>query len=284
MKFGCHVSIREGYIGAAKLAASFNAAAYQYFPKNPRSLTIKNFDRSDAEHCKQFCEENQLISVAHTPYPTSLTPTESKKDLTIQSLLNDLEIVEACGSIGVVVHFGHRTEENNPLAGYQLMIEMLNTVLRQWDGESMILLENNAGKHGLMGTTLEELVQVRSLCNYPEKIGFCLDTCHAFASGIWNEDNSDEFFSKGEELGYFEHLKAIHLNNSKYPTYSMKDRHANIFNSGYISEKLFEEFVHAPAIKHVPFILETPSDEGVTHQQEIAMLMEKWDNTQFKQK
>ncbi|PLS18259.1 endonuclease IV [Bacillus sp. M6-12] len=276
MKFGCHVSIKEGYLGAAKRAASFSADAYQFFPKNPRSLTVKDFDQTSAEHCKQFCKEHQILSIAHTPYPTSLTPTEAKKELTIQSLLNDLEIVEACGSIGVVVHFGHRTEENNQLAGYQLMIEMLNTVLSQWDGDSLILLENNAGKHGPMGTTLEELVQVRNLCDFSEKIGFCLDTCHAFASGIWNEENAEEFWSKGQQLGYFEHLKAIHLNNSKYPAYSMKDRHANIFNTGYISENLFEAFILSPAIKNVPLILETPSDEGITHKQEIAMLKEKW--------
>ncbi|URT73003.1 TIM barrel protein [Cytobacillus firmus] len=68
-----------------------------------------------------------------------------------------------------------------------------------------------------MGTTMEELVQVRSLCEHRDQIGFCLDTCHAFASNLWNGENLNEFRKKGEELGYFNHLKAIHFNNSKYP-------------------------------------------------------------------
>ncbi|WP_042460579.1 deoxyribonuclease IV [Neobacillus dielmonensis] len=277
MIFGSHVSIRNGYLGAAKRAASYDASAYQYFPKNPRSLTIKEFDNHDAEACKAYCQEHQLQSIAHTPYPTSLTPSKDKEELTIASLLNDLEIANACGSIGVVVHYGSQISETDPLASYHLMLYTLNTVLSRWKGETLILLENNAGTKGALGTTFEELVQIRNLCEFPEKIGFCLDTCHAFASGLWNGENTEEFFKKGQELNYFDHLKAIHLNNSKYPSGSKKDRHANIFkNNGFIKEEHLKEMVTSPILKEVPFILETPDDEGITHQEEISMLQERW--------
>ncbi|MBT2689528.1 deoxyribonuclease IV [Bacillus sp. ISL-47] len=279
MLFGCHLSIREGYLGAAKAAEKMNASAYQYFPKNPRSLTVKDFDQEDARLCRDFCEEHGIFSIAHTPYPTSLTPHPEKQDLTINSLLNDLDIANCCGSAGVVVHFGSPISSRDPLAGYHLMIEMLNKVLRQWDGPCLILLENTAGHPGTMGTIIEELVQVRSLCDYPDKIGFCLDTCHAFASDLWNGDNLEEFLQKGEELNYFEHLKAIHFNNSKYPAGSGKDRHANIFNTGHITEKQFDEFVKAEPFKKLPFILETPSDEGIKHADEVALLIKKWVNS-----
>lgn len=190
MKFGSHVSIREGYLGAAKQALSMNASAFQYFPKNPRSLSIKEFSKEEAALCKKFCEENYLESVAHTPYPTNLTPRdETKRNKVVQSLLNDLEICEACGSIGAVVHFGKQISSGDLLVSYQLMIEMLNEILGQWEGNCKILLENSAGKPGSIGTTLEELVMVRNLCDQPEKIGFCLDTCHTFASGLWNGEN-----------------------------------------------------------------------------------------------
>ncbi|KKK37729.1 endonuclease IV [Mesobacillus campisalis] len=276
MKFGSHVSIRNGYYGAAKRAASNGAAAFQYFPKNPRSLSVKAFDRQDAESCKQFCREHGILTVAHTPYSTSLTPPDDKKEMTINSLLNDLEITQACGSVGVVVHFGSQISSSDPLASYHLMIEMLNTVLSQWDGDSLILLENNAGTKGALGITFEEMVQIRSLCDEPEKIGFCFDTCHAFASGLWDGRNTGEIVSKGEDLGYWTHLKAVHLNNSKYPTGSKKDRHANIFNSGHIKELELEQLVRVPLLKEIPFILETPDDEGITHSQEIEMLYERW--------
>ncbi|WP_413298768.1 deoxyribonuclease IV [Bacillus sp. 1P10SD] len=277
MIFGSHVSIRNGYLGAAKQAVANNASAFQYFPKNPRSLSIKDFNQEDAKSCREFCLEHQLQSVAHTPYSTSLTPTEEKQELTIASLLNDLEIANACGSIGVVVHFGSQISKTDPLASYHLMLYMLNNVLSKWEGECLLLLENNAGTKGALGTTFEELVQIRNLCEYPEKIVFCQDTCHAFASGLWNGENTEELIAKGESLGYFNHLKVIHLNNSKYPTGSKKDRHANIFqNKGLIEAKQLERLVQSSVLKDIPLILETPDDEGITHQEEIQMLMEKW--------
>ena len=97
-----------------------------------------------------------------------------------------------------------------------------------------------------------------------------------FASGLWNGENTEEFFSKGQELSYFEHLKIIHLNNSKYPTGSKKDRHANIFQNGLIKPEFFQDIVTSPIIKHIPFVLETPDDEGISHKEEINQLTKKW--------
>lgn len=276
MLVGSHVSIRNGYLGAAKTAAANHAAVFQYFPKNPRSLSIKNFNHEDAENCRIFCARHQLKSVAHTPYSTSLTPPEERTNLTLQSLLNDLEIADACGSIGVIVHYGSQISSADPLASYHLMLRMLNAVLSQWEGECLILLENNAGTKGALGTTFEELVQIRSLCEYPEKIGFCLDTCHAFASGLWTGENTKELILKGEELGYWEHLKVIHLNNSKYPAGSRIDRHANIFNHGHIKQNDLEILIKTPILEEIPLILETPDDEGISHKEELEMILRKW--------
>lgn len=278
MIVGSHVSIKNGYLGAAKKAVANHASAFQYFPKNPRRLSIKDFDYEDARKCKEFCPHHQLVSVAHTPYATSLTPSKDKEELTISSLHNDLEIANACGSIGVVVHFGNQISQTDPLASYHLMLEMLNKVLEQWNGECLLLLENNAGTKGGLGTTLEELVQIRNLCDYSEKIGFCLDTCHAFASGIWNGENTNALLAKEESLNFFNSIKVIHFNNSKYPTGSKKDRHANIFQTGFIKEEAFEELVTSPLLINIPLILETPDDEGIRHKEEIEMILNKWGN------
>ncbi|WP_082235413.1 deoxyribonuclease IV [Halobacillus massiliensis] len=276
MIFGSHVSIKEGYLGAAKRALSLNSEAFQYFPKNPRSLSEKSFNKEDARLCRDFCNQNGLVSVAHTPYPTTLTPADARKrEQVAASLLNDLAIADACGSLGVVVHFGKDVFKGDQLASYRLMIEVLNEVLKQWDGECKILLENLAGKPGTMGTTLEELVQLRRLSEYPEKIGFCLDTCHAFASGLWTGENWKQIEEKGEKLGYFKHLTAIHLNNSKYDTGSGKDRHANIFGHGYIKEHQFAQLFKSSLLKKIPFIVETPK-EVIPHKMEILQLQKKW--------
>jgi deoxyribonuclease IV len=278
MKFGAHISIKDGYLGAAKHANSIGANAFQYFPKNPRSLSVKKFNQDDAMLCKEYCLTKGLISIAHTPYPTNLTPSIEKKQLVLESLRNDLEIAYACGSVGVVVHFGNPISTTDLLAGYQLMIEMLNEVLEDWKLECFILLENVAGTTGTMGTTMEELVQVRNLCRYPEKIGFCFDTCHAFASNLWTGNNLEELLRKNEVLGYFEHVKAIHLNNSKYPGGSGKDRHANIFQNGHISVTQFEQLIRLPMFQEIPFILETPYDLGISHEEEIRLLKQNWNN------
>lgn len=161
-------------------------------------------------------------------------------------------------------------------ASYRLMIDMLDEVLSEWEGNCKILLENSAGKPGSIGTTLEELIQVRNLCEQPEKIGFCLDTCHAFASGLWNGENWENVLENGIELGYFDQLKAIHFNNSKYDTGLGKDRHANIFGHGNITETQFDQLIKTSQLKNIPFILETPKEE-VTHKEEIRQLQEKWE-------
>ncbi|WP_060679002.1 deoxyribonuclease IV [Virgibacillus halodenitrificans] len=276
MKFGCHLSIKDGYAGAAKIAEAYGASAFQYFPKNPRSLSIKEFNQDDALLCRKLCQENGLESVAHAPYPTTLTPRDAKRRAqVISSVLNDLEIAEACGSKGVVVHFGKQIHVNNPVASYHLMIDTLNEILSVWNGRGRILLENSAGLPGGMGTTLEELAMIRKLSDYPEKIGFCLDTCHAFASGLWTGDNWKAVMDNAIKLHFFDKLEVIHFNNSKYDTGYGKDRHANIFSGGFINENQFEDLIQTPHLKGVPFILETPK-ETISHKEELQLLQEKW--------
>jgi deoxyribonuclease IV len=273
MRFGSHISIREGYLGAAQHAQKIGARAFQYFPKNPRSLSVKEYNIHDAQECAMFCKEHHIQTIAHTPYPTNLVADEGQIELVKVSLLNDLEIANECGSIGVVVHFGVLKNATDPLEGYQRMIGTFNDVLSKWDGEALLLLENNAGKSGPTGTMLEELVQVRQLTEFPDKIGFCLDTCHVFASGVWDGDNWAEVEAKGIELGYFEHLKAVHLNNSAYPTRSMKDRHANI-PYGEIKVEQTKELLSSSVFGDIPFVLETPHENHFSHEDEIKFLNE----------
>lgn len=268
MYIGCHVSIRKGYLEAAKTAKSIGAKAFQYFPKNPRSLAVKTFDLHDALACKEFSWSHNLLSIAHSPYPTNIaTGNEAQQHVIVQSMLNDLDIVEACGSIGLVVHFG-KYKGKDPLQGYKNSLQCLNEVLSQWNGRALILIENQAGEGTRMGTTLEEFIQIRLLSLYPEKIGFCFDTCHAFASGLWNYGQWSEVAEKAEGLGYFSHLKAVHLNDSLFPSGSCRDRHANI-GHGYIGDQGLRQFLQTPYLKNIPLILETPTPANGSHQQEI---------------
>jgi len=274
VRVGSHVSIRRGYKEAAANAAAIGAKAYQYFPKNPRSLLVKSFDRADAARCKAFCGEHGLASIAHAPYPVNLAAVDpEQRARTEASLLNDLDIAEACGSIGVVVHFGIY-KGPDILAGYRSIIHALDAVLEQWEGSAKLLIENQAGDHAAMGTTFEELVQIRSLSKHPQRIGFCLDTCHLFASGVWDGTNESEWSAKARAIGYLDHLAAVHLNDSVHPSGARRDRHAPV-GRGMIGAGAFRKLLAIPELRGVPLVLETPESADYTHRDQIRQA-EAW--------
>lgn len=271
MHIGSHVSIRGGYKEAAVRALALGGTAYQFFPKNPRSLGVKPFDRNDAARCAAYCRERGLVSIAHAPYPVNLAADDATQRMrTVESLRNDLEIAEACGAAGVVVHFGIY---KGPaiLEGYRLIIGMLNEVLEGWGGAAKLLLENQAGDHAPMGTTFEELVQIRRLCAYPDKIGYCLDTCHLFASGVWDGGNEAVWADHARSLGYLDELVAVHANDSRYPSGDRKDRHA-IIGEGCIGKDAFRRLLAVPEIRRAALVLETPEAAGRTHRDQITLL------------
>ncbi|MEK8128592.1 deoxyribonuclease IV [Paenibacillus filicis] len=279
MKFGCHLSIRRGYLEAAKTAVRLGAESFQYFPKNPRSLSIKTPIPADAQACAAYCREHGILSIAHTPYPTNLAVEPGDlRDATIASLQNDLSIADACGSVGIIVHFG-KYRGKDPLQGYKNIIQCINDVLAGYAGSTLLLLENQAGEGSAMGMTLEELVQVRSLCQQPGLVGFCLDTCHAFASGLWPSGVTDgwgQLQLEMERTGYWQALHAIHLNDSVYPRGGCKDRHARI-GKGTMGEERFARMLASRPLRTregLPVVLETPVAPGTTHEAEIRYIQE----------
>jgi deoxyribonuclease-4 len=274
---GAHVSTRGGFLQAAKRAYEMGATAFQYFPKNPRSLGLKDPDLKNAELCREWCEENGIASIAHSPYPTNpalgMTRGEAGFHATVASIRNDLHIADVCGSVGTVVHFGH-LKSDQPLEGYQNLIHCLDTVLEDWNGQAKILLENQAGDHGPMGTTMEEMIQIRKLSQYPEHIAFCFDTCHAFASGMWHSNSEQDMLQKGRQLGYWDTLAAVHFNDSKYASGSCKDRHARI-GQGFIGSKAMQELLSSPEFQRAVVVLETETGEDGTHKDDIEV-MRSW--------
>lgn len=273
LKIGAHYSIRGGVSQAAKQALAEGAGAFQYFSKNPRSLVQKTWDTADAEICRGIAKETGLVSVIHTPYPANLAAAPDDPSglyaKTVISHKNDLAIAEAFGSVGIVVHFGI-FKESNPLQGYKNIIQCINEILETWDGKAMFLLENQAGNHGEMGMTPEELLQIRKLCHKPEKIGFCFDTCHAFAAGVWKGAEDEAFFSRAEELGFWDHVACIHLNDCLYPSGDRKDRHARI-GRGYIGTEGFRRLLKVKQLWKIPFIMETEAGMDGTYREDIEL-------------
>jgi deoxyribonuclease-4 len=272
IRAGSHVSTRRGFSKAAEYAVSIGGSAFQYFPKNPRTLAPKAYNHADALKCASWCRTNDIRSIAHGPYLVNPASEGEAAQTMALCTLNDLDIAEACGSIGVVVHFGHY-KGNDPLHGYRNIIQWINSVTKLWNGNALILLENQAGDHGPMGTTPEELVQIRTLIDQPEKVGFCLDTCHLFASGEWKPGEWSAFAERARKLHFWDHVRAIHLNDSLFPSGSRKDRHA-VIAEGWIGRDGFLDLLATPELSDVPFVLETPSGIEGTHRDQLMLVQQ----------
>ena len=273
MKIGCHISVAKGFYKAAQRARELGADSFQVFTKNPRGLRPKKLNHTDAERGKHFCEEHGISLVCHTPYITNLsTPKPDLHEVTIRSIKEDLMIAEAYGAVGAVVHCGKHVGEGEEY-GRKRMVETLNKILADYEGKTKLLLENTAGQGSELGLTIQELVEIREATDKPEKIGFCFDTCHGFAAGIWTEETFSDLVSEMEDTKYLENLVAIHFNDSKAPSGSRKDRHEKI-GKGEIGAEALSLFLKEPRFEGLPVVLETPVDDEQEYSEEMKYLHE----------
>lgn len=273
MKIGCHISVSKGFFKAAESATILGANTFQIFTKNPRSFKSKQLNIEDAKKGKEYCLENNISVVCHTPYITNLsTPKQDLHEATIASIIEDLQITEAYGSFGAVVHCGKHVGEGVKY-GIERMVETLNIILERYDGPAKLLLENTAGQGTELGFDPKSLVEIRSMTKYPDKIGFCFDTCHAFASGQWNGDTLQDFINTAEETGYLDLIEVIHFNDSKAPYNSKKDRHEKI-GKGEIGIEALQKLIKYNKFECVPFVLETPVEKEIEYKDEIILVRE----------
>jgi deoxyribonuclease-4 len=271
LKLGCHISIAKGYGATVANAHRIGCEAFQFFTKNPRAFRGKAADLTEAAKGLALLKEHGVIAVAHAPYITNLsTPDPELQQISIASLTQDLQNAEAYGAIGCVCHMGKHVEQGEAY-GMTRMVETLDRLLEQYTGSCTLLLENTAGQGTELGTRLEQCVEVRSRVAQPERIGFCFDTCHGFASGAFRPETWDDFVAHARSIGYWEHLKAVHLNDSKADFGTRKDRHANV-GKGFIGESGIATLLRSGAFQGLPVILETPVESEEDYIPEIAMV------------
>lgn len=269
MRIGCHVSIGKGFPQAVENAHRLGCEAFQFFTKNPRAFKGKSADPKAAAEGRALMERYGLVAVAHAPYITNLsTPDPVLQATSIASLKQDLENAEAFGAVGCVCHMGKHVDMGEAY-GMSRMVETLDMLLEAYTGSCMLLLENTAGQGSELGTTLEQCLEVRSRVQQPGRIGFCFDTCHGFAAGAYRSEDWDEFVARARSSGYLDHLKAVHLNDSKGEHGSRKDRHANL-GKGFIGEEGIARILRSGAFAGLPVVLETPVADEAEYGQEIV--------------
>ena len=144
--------------------------------------------------------------------------------MSIDSIVNDLEIAHHYGTRYLVVHCGKHVGEGEE-EGKRLMIDAVNEVLDRFDGDTLLCLENTVGAGTELGWRVEELLEIFDGIEAKEKAGFCFDTCHAFAAGWLDFDNFEAFVDSFTQPDYLSRLAVIHLNDSKIPFDGRRDRH-----------------------------------------------------------
>lgn len=274
LKIGCHLSSSKGFVHMLKEAQSIGGNTFQFFTRNPRGGKAKDIDYEDIN---AFLSQQQTMGfnsiLAHAPY--TLNP--ASKDERIREfahlvMADDLKRMDLLGSQLYNFHPGSHVGSGVE-AGIDLIANLLNTILTK-DIQTTILLETMSGSGTEIGSTFEELRLIIDKITYRDKMGVCLDTCHVYSAGYDIKNNLDGVLNHFDKVIGLERLKAIHLNDTKMPYNSHKDRHEKI-GSGELGLDALVRIINHPALKDKLFVLETPNElEG--YQTEISLLQKHY--------
>lgn len=270
LNIGCHLSASKGYTHMAKEAISIGGNTFQFFTRNPRGGKAKEVDSKDVESFLNISKENGFAKIlAHAPYTINVcSADEGIRKFGKDTMKDDLEKLEFVPgnmyNFHPGSHVGQGTDE-----GIRLIIEALNEIL--WKEQSTtVLLETMAGKGSEVGRSFEELKRIIDGVELKEKLGVCLDTCHVYDAGYDIVNNLDKVLDEFDKVIGLDRLKAIHINDSKNPFESHKDRHEKI-GEGSIGIEAFKRIINHPKLRDLPFYLETPNElDG--YEKEIALL------------
>lgn len=269
-KIGCHLSTSKGYLAMGKEAVSINANTFQYFTRNPRGGAVKPLNLEDIIAFNEFSKENNLYPpLAHAPY--TLNPCAEKdnvREFALMVMKDDINRLENIPGSLYNFHPGSHVKQGVEI-GINLIADILNKVLLPTQS-TVVLLETMAGKGTEIGRTFQELKNIIDKVELNHLVGVCLDTCHVYDAGYDIVNNLDNIIEEFDNIIGINKLKAIHINDTKNPIKSHKDRHEKI-GLGYIGNSAFEAIINHPTLKHLPFYLETPNDiDG--YKEEIAFL------------
>ena len=269
---GCHLSSSKGFAAMGKTALSIGANTFQFFTRNPRGGAAKDIDPQDAQALVLMQGSGEIGKiVAHAPYTLNPCAKEEKTlEFARNTMQDDLRRMEFVPgnfyNFHPGSHVGQGTEE-----GIRKIAETLD--LAMFEGQTtIVLLETMAGKGTEVGGRFEELRAIIDRTAMQEKLGVCLDTCHVSDAGYDIAGNLEAVLEEFDRVIGLPRLRALHLNESKNPLASHKDRHERL-GEGYLGLEAFYRIIEHPALRGLPMILETPN-ELPGYEAEIALLRE----------
>ncbi len=259
LNIGCHLSSSKGYMNMLKESIYIGANTFQFFTRNPRGGQAKALDKNDVELFNKSSKENGFAKIlAHAPY--TLNPCAEKaniREFTKNTMADDLERLEFTPGNLYNFHPGSHVGQGIE-KGIELISDMLNSILKP-NLQTTILLETMSGKGSEVGSHFEELKAIIDNVKEDHLLGVCLDTCHVYDAGYDIVNDLDGVIDEFDRIIGLERLKAIHINDSKNPFSSHKDRHEKI-GEGHLGIDAFKKIINHPALKNLPFFLETPNE------------------------
>lgn len=261
---GAHVTISNGYLASLEKIKKMGGSSLQIFSSSPRSWSFVSLD-SETE--KAFIAKAKNLGVYpiyfHASYLVNLALPGRIAELSIRRLIHELKVASRLGIKGTIVHLGSfkefTSEDGLPLEKedpYIFLVSSLKEILEETPKETLFIIENAGTRK--VGKNLAELSTIIEKINNP-RVKICLDTCHLFATGydLSDIDKLDEFVKSFDSTVGLNNLECFHLNDSKDPVDSGRDRHENI-GRGTIGLKTFKLLLTHPKTKNYPFIIETP--------------------------
>ena len=270
INIGCHLSSSGGFLAMGKHATELGADTFAFFTRNPRGGSAKEIDPRDAEALVEYMKENNFGKlVAHAPYTMNVCAAKPDiREFSRNVLKDDIKRMEYVPgnyyNFHPGSHVGQGAEEAIPM-----IADALNEAMFE-DQKTIVLLETMAGKGSEVGRNFEELKAIIDRVELKDKIGVCFDTCHTWDGGYDVVGNIDAVLDEFDKVIGLERLYALHLNDSKNPMDSHKDRHEKI-GEGEIGADGIRRVITHPLLQGKPFILETPNeDDG--YKKEIALI------------
>ena len=259
LHIGCHHSSTKGVAAMGRQALALGADTFQFFTRNPRGSRAKPLDEADAAALTELLRENHFAPIiAHAPYILNLaSEKEENRRFAAETMADDLARLEHVPGQLYNFHPGSHVGQGME-QGIAYIAEGLNAILRP-EQTTTVLLETMAGKGSEVGGRLWELREILDRVELGEKLGVCLDTCHVWDGGYDIAGDLDGVLTEFDRVIGLDRLKAIHLNDSKNPLGARKDRHACI-GAGEIGIEAMERIVNHPALRGLPFCLETPNE------------------------
>ena len=264
----------KGFENMGKEALSIDANTFQFFTRNPRGGKAKQLDQNDIDKFLKLAKENNFTQLlAHAPYTlNACAADESKREFAVNTFIDDLKRLELTPNNLYNFHPGSHVKQGVDV-GIKYITDMLNQALTK-EQSTTVLLETMAGKGTECGKNIEEIKYLLDNVIFKNKIGVCLDTCHLNDSGV-DIANFEDYLKEFDNLIGIDKIGCIHINDSKNPLGSKKDRHENI-GYGYIGFDNLINVIYNDKLKNVPKILETPYVEGFPpYKFEIEMINDK---------